>query len=171
MRLRFLSILAAALLVTACSTTADQAGTSSGEGGRSGGKAGISRADVKPGTQDDFVLNVGDQVFFDYDRYDLKSEAKSTLERQATWLKKYNNMTITVEGHADERGTREYNLALGERRASAVKDYLVSLGVKASRVETISYGKERPAVLGSNESSWAQNRRGVTVVKNAEKVS
>ena len=170
MRLRLLSILAAALLVSACSTTADQAGSASGEGGRSG-KAGISRADVKPGTQDDYVLNVGDHNFFNYDRYDLNPEAKSTLERQATWLKKYNSMTITVEGHADERGTREYNLSLGERRASAIKDYLVSLGVSGSRIETISYGKERPAVSGSSESSWSQNRRGVTVVRNAEKVS
>jgi peptidoglycan-associated lipoprotein len=93
------------------------------------------------------------------------------LERQAAWLKKHGKLSITVEGHADERGTREYNLALGERRANSVKNYLTSLGVAAKRIETISYGKERPAVMGSNESSWSQNRRSVTVVKGGEKVS
>jgi peptidoglycan-associated lipoprotein len=170
MRLRFLTLIAAALLMTACSSTGDQSGSASSDGGKYG-KNGINRADVKPGTQDDLVLNVGDRVFFDYDRYDLKAEAKETLERQAAWLKKHGKLSITVEGHADERGTREYNLALGERRANSVKNYLTSLGVAAKRIETISYGKERPAVMGSNESSWSQNRRSVTVVKGGEKVS
>src|SRR5690606_29890270 len=102
---------------------------------------------------------------FGYDQYDLSQEARDTLGRQATWLNQYSSLRVTVEGHADERGTREYNLALGERRANAVKSYLVALGVDGSRITTVSYGKERPAVPGSNETAWAQNRRGVTVVE------
>jgi peptidoglycan-associated lipoprotein len=173
MRMRLLTILAAVLLVTACSSTSNTTGSVSGDGKGSayGSAKGGPRADVPPGSVDDLVLNVGDRVFFDYDRFDLKAEAKSTLERQASWLKQYRSFSITVEGHADERGTREYNLALGEKRAAAIKDYLTSLGVSASRVKTISYGKERPAVLGSDESSWAQNRRGVTVIQGTEKNS
>lgn len=115
-----------------------------------------------PGTQQDLVVNVGDRVFFGYDQYNLTPEAQRTLEMQAEWMKRYPNVTVTIAGHCDERGTREYNLALGERRASAVKSYLEALGVESSRVSTISYGKERPAVLGSNEAAWAQNRRSVT---------
>lgn len=118
-----------------------------------------------PGTQQDLVVNVGDRVFFDYDRYDLTPEGQRTLEMQADWLKRYPAVAVTIEGHADERGTREYNLALGERRANAVKSYLLALGIESSRVNTISYGKERPAVLGSNPAAWQQNRRGVTVVE------
>lgn len=120
---------------------------------------------VAPGTQQDLVANVGDRVFFGYDRTDLDAESRATLDRQAQWLQRFSTLTITVEGHADERGTREYNLALGDRRATAVKNYLVALGVSADRINTISYGKERPAVLGSNPAGWAQNRRGVTVVQ------
>ena len=103
-------------------------------------------------------------MFFDFDKSDIKPEGQKTLERQAEWLKKYPNTTVTVEGHCDDRGTREYNLALGERRANAVKKALVALGIAPNRVSTISYGKERPAVVGDNEAAWAQNRRGVTVV-------
>jgi peptidoglycan-associated lipoprotein len=103
-------------------------------------------------------------VFFDTDKSSIKAEGQQTLQRQAEWLKRYPNVTITVEGHCDDRGTREYNLALGDRRAHAVQRALVALGVQANRVKTISYGKERPAVLGDNEASWAQNRRGVTVI-------
>ncbi len=117
-----------------------------------------------PGSQQDLVVNVGDRVFFGYDRYDLTPEAQSTLELQAEWMKRYPSVTVTVEGHCDERGTREYNLALGERRANAVKSYLVALGVDPMRVNTISFGKERPAVLGSNAAAWSQNRRGVSLV-------
>jgi peptidoglycan-associated lipoprotein len=173
MRMRLLTLFAALLLVQACSSTSQTAGSISGEGqGTAYGLAkGGPRADVTPGSVDDLVLNVGDRVFFDYDRADLKSEAKTTLERQAAWLKQFRKLAITVEGHADERGTREYNLALGERRAQAIKDYLVSLGVSTSRIKTISYGKERPAVLGSDESSWSQNRRGVSVIQGSEKTS
>ena len=118
-----------------------------------------------PGTQEDLVLNVGDRVYFDLDKYDLKRKARRTLESQAAWLNKYPRTTVVIEGHCDERGTREYNLALGERRANAVKNYLVALGVNESRVMTISYGKERPVALGSNESAWAQNRRSVTIAQ------
>lgn len=155
---KVLCLMAALVLVSACDTT----GTGAGEGG-AGGAAGKMGA-AKPGTQEDLVVNVGDRVFFAYDKSDLSAEARATLDRQATWLKKYASASVTVEGHCDERGTREYNLALGERRATAVKNYLVADGISAGRVKTVSYGKERPAVLGSNEAAWAQNRRGVTVV-------
>lgn len=117
-----------------------------------------------PGSQQDLVVNVGDRVFFGYDRYDLTPEAQSTLQLQAEWMKRYPAVNITIEGHCDERGTREYNLALGDRRANAVKSYLVALGIEPMRVTTISYGKERPAVLGSNPAAWSQNRRGVSLV-------
>lgn len=116
------------------------------------------------GSQEQLVTEIGDRVFFGYDRYDLNDEARTLLNRQANWLSTYPNVTITVEGHADERGTREYNLALGERRATSVKNYLISMGVDPRRISTISYGKEQPAVMGSNPSAWAQNRRGVTRV-------
>lgn len=117
-----------------------------------------------PGTQADLVTNVGDRIYFGYDRYDLTPEARSVLDAQAQWLAQYPTLSVTVEGHADERGTREYNLALGERRANSVKNYMVALGVSPSRINTISYGKERPAVPGSNDAAWSQNRRGVTKV-------
>lgn len=109
-------------------------------------------------------MNVGDRVFFETNRSDLTPQARAVLERQAQWLATYGSVTITVEGHADERGTRQFNLALANRRASAVRDYLVALGVPSSRLNVVSYGKERPAVLGSNPQAWAQNRRGVTVI-------
>jgi len=118
-----------------------------------------------PGTQEELNATIGDRVFFAYDRYDLSPEARTTLRRQAQWLLAHANVNVTIEGHCDERGTREYNLALGDRRATAAKNFLVALGVDASRITTISYGKERPAVLGSNEAAWAKNRRAVMVVK------
>jgi peptidoglycan-associated lipoprotein len=119
-----------------------------------------------PGSAEDFRVNVGDTVHFAYNEYGVQDTDKATLQKQATWLGRYPQVRVTVEGHADERGTREYNLALGARRANAVKEYLVSLGVSTARVDTISYGKERPICTDSNESCWAQNRRGVTVVMN-----
>lgn len=124
----------------------------------------VASSTIMPGSQEDLTVNVGDRVFFGYDRVDLVPEAKQTLDLQAEWLNRYPNVTITVEGHADERGTREYNLALGDRRANAVRSYLIMRGVDANRVQTISYGKERPAVFGSDDQSWAQNRRAVTKV-------
>jgi peptidoglycan-associated lipoprotein len=120
---------------------------------------------ASPGSQEDLAVNVGDRVFFGYDSYTLTPEAISQLELQAQWLRQYPSVNVIIEGHADERGTREYNLALGDRRANAAKNYLVSLGISPSRIDTISYGKERPEMLGSNAESWAKNRRAVTVVQ------
>lgn len=119
---------------------------------------------IVPGSAEDLRVNVGDTVHFDYNKYAILDADKATLQRQAAWLGKYPSVRVTVEGHCDERGTREYNLALGARRANAVKEYLVSLGVSAARVDTVSYGKERPICSESTESCWAQNRRGVTTV-------
>jgi peptidoglycan-associated lipoprotein len=116
-----------------------------------------------PGTSQDFVVNVGDRVFFDTDSPELSAQARATLDRQAQWLNQYSQYTFTIEGHADERGTREYNIALGARRATAARDYLVSRGVAANRMRTISYGKERPVAVCNDISCWSQNRRAVTV--------
>lgn len=117
-----------------------------------------------PGSQAHFVANVSsDRIFFDTDKSDVDAPSRATLQSQAGYLKQYANVRVTIEGHADERGTREYNLALGERRANAAKNYLASLGIDAGRISTISYGKERPDALGSDEASWAKNRRAVTV--------
>lgn len=160
MRLKFVSLFAAVLLVAACESGSQDPMVS----GDAGSMTDMAAGDVNPGSPEDFLVNVGDRVFFGYDRYDLTAAARATLERQAQWLQRYPNRRVVVEGHADERGTREYNLALGERRANAVKNYLVAVGVSPSRVTTISYGKEQPAVLGATEAAWAQNRRGVTVV-------
>lgn len=120
------------------------------------------------GTQQHFVDAVQGQnvIYFDTDRYNIDSADAAALQTQARYLGQYTSITVTVEGHADERGTRDYNLALGERRANAAKNYLVGLGIDASRIRTVSYGKERPVALGSNEAAWAQNRRAVTVVVN-----
>lgn len=119
---------------------------------------------VVPGSVQDFRVNVGDTVHFEYDKYAITSEDRDILQRQASWLQKYAQVRVSIEGHCDERGTREYNLALGARRANAVKEYLVSLGVSSARMDTISYGKERPICTESNESCWSQNRRGVTTI-------
>jgi len=124
----------------------------------------VTSSSIVPGSQQDLAQNVGDRVLFGFDKYDLSPEAQATLERQAAWLRQYPSVTVSVEGHCDERGTREYNLALGERRANSVKNYLVALGVDPNRIQTISYGKERPAVPGSDEAAWAQNRRDVTAI-------
>jgi peptidoglycan-associated lipoprotein len=119
---------------------------------------------IIPGSAEDLRVNVGDTVHFAYNEYNVEDADKTVLGRQAAWLQKYPGVRVTIEGHADERGTREYNLALGARRANAVKEYLVSQGVSAGRVETVSYGKERPICTDSSESCYAQNRRGVTTV-------
>ncbi|HXE25785.1 MAG TPA: peptidoglycan-associated lipoprotein Pal [Roseiarcus sp.] len=120
-----------------------------------------------PGTVQEFNQTVGDRVFFDTDQTDLSPTAQATLDKQAAWLNQYNKYSFTIEGHADERGTREYNFALGERRAQAVHDYLVAKGVAASRMRTISYGKERPVATCDDISCWSQNRRAVTVLNGA----
>lgn len=123
---------------------------------------------AQPGTQAHFEQAVNGQniIYFDTDRFDVDSADQAALRMQAQYLQQYPNVAVTLEGHADERGTREYNLALGERRANAAKNYLVSLGIPATRITTVSYGKERPVALGSDEAAWAQNRRAVTVVVN-----
>ena len=178
MRSKFVSLFAALFLVAACETTPEETATATGAGAATAPTTGadITTAAVTPeptkaepagpvpGSLEDLVVNVGDRVFFDLDKAVIKAPAQKTLKRQAEWLGRYPSVTLTVEGHCDERGTREYNLALGERRATAVKDFLVALGIDASRVGTISYGKERPDALGHNEAAWAQNRRGVSVV-------
>jgi peptidoglycan-associated lipoprotein len=120
---------------------------------------------IVPGSTMDFEQNVGDRVFFEYDRTDLSDRDRQTLQKQAAWLQRFPTVVLTIEGHCDERGTREYNLALGARRAQAVKDYLASLGVSGARLDTISYGKERPICSQTNEACWAQNRRGVSTIK------
>ena len=160
MNLRPLSLIAGLLLLAACSQNPS---TNANTGGTGAGNA-TTQSSVVPGSKEDFIQNVGDRVFFDFDKSVVKPEGQQTLQRQAEWLKRYPNVTVTIEGHTDERGTREYNLALGERRAEAVKNVLIALGIPAGRMTTISYGKERPAVPHSDESSYAQNRRGVTVV-------
>ena len=117
-----------------------------------------------PGSQQDFVVNVGDRVFFESDSSELTTQSRATLDKQAQWLQQYANYTFTVEGHADERGTREYNIALGARRAQAVRDYLASRGIQPGRMRTVSYGKERPVAVCNDISCWSQNRRSVTVL-------
>jgi peptidoglycan-associated lipoprotein len=139
----------------------------SGAAGAGGGR-GISSSDLPgqpmPGTQEDLEVSVGDRVLFGYDSSVLDPVATQTLDRQAAWLRQYGDVIVTIEGHADERGTREYNLALGDRRANAVKNYLVALGISSDRVLTISYGEERPEDPAHNDAAWAQNRRAVTSV-------
>jgi peptidoglycan-associated lipoprotein len=146
------AVLVAALAMSACANKAiDQ-------------QAGLGGAGGAPGSQQDFVVNVGDRVFFESDSTELTSQSRSTLDKQAQWLQRYNRYAFTIEGHADERGTREYNIALGARRAQAVREYLSSRGVESSRMRTISYGKERPVATCDDISCWSQNRRAVTVL-------
>jgi peptidoglycan-associated lipoprotein len=174
MSFRLITVFAAALLLAACQTAPEATKSTAGKGGaappgasteQGAGGAGGAMPSVAPGTQADLVANVGDRVFFDYNQADIRADARTRLDAWADWLKKYPQVTAVIEGHCDERGTREYNLALGERRASAAKSYLMAKGINAKRIQTISFGKERPAVLGSNEAAWAQNRRGVLVVQ------
>jgi peptidoglycan-associated lipoprotein len=154
------ALLAAALTMAACAkNAADEAADAAGGLG-AGGRAGYAA----PGSQQDFVVNVGDRVFFETDSTELTPTAQATLDKQANWLQRYARYSFTVEGHADERGTREYNFALGSQRAEATKNYLVSRGIAASRIRTISYGKERPVAVCDDISCWSQNRRAVTVL-------
>ena len=127
-------------------------------------QTGAMASAATPGSQQDFVVNVGDRVFFDTDSSDLSVQARATLDKQAEWLNHYDRYAFTIEGHADERGTREYNIALGARRAQTVREYLTSRGVAAQRMRTISYGKERPVAVCNDISCWSQNRRAVTVL-------
>jgi peptidoglycan-associated lipoprotein len=132
----------------------------SGAGPVTGGALGAAA----PGSEQDFVVNVGDRVYFDLDRYTIRPEAYPRLDAQVAWLQRYPQVTVRIEGNADERGTREYNLALGARRAESVRSYLVERGVSAGRIDTISYGKERPIAAGSNEEAWARNRNAHTAI-------
>ena len=125
---------------------------------------GLGLNSATPGSQQDFTVNVGDRVFFETDSSALTSTARATLDKQAQWLAQYTNYPITIEGHADERGTREYNLALGARRAAATRDYLQARGIPSNRIRTISYGKERPVAVCNDISCWSQNRRAVTLL-------
>jgi peptidoglycan-associated lipoprotein len=127
-------------------------------------QTGAMASAATPGSQQDFVVNVGDRVFFDTDSSDLSVQARATLDKQAEWLNHYDRYAFTIEGHADERGTREYNIALGARRAQTVRDYLISRGISGQRMRTISYGKERPVAVCDDISCWSQNRRAVTVL-------
>ena len=173
---RFLPVVAVAALLSACSSDSDSAANTAGQGsasnlgmpgggpdgGLGGGRNGST---ARPGSQEDLATNIGDRVFFGTDSATVGADQRPVLERQATWLQQYRQLTVSVEGHADERGTREYNLALGQRRANAARDVLVSQNVAGSRIMTISFGKDRPAALGSDDQAWSQNRRAVTVLR------
>src|SRR5580692_1102657 len=148
---RFAAALVAALAMAACANKANDLGA--GLGGS-----------AAPGSQQDFVVNVGDRVFFESDSTDLTAQSRATLDKQSQWLATYNRYAFTIEGHADERGTREYNIALGARRAQTVREYLTTRGISAARMRTISYGKERPVAVCNDISCWSQNRRAVTVL-------
>jgi len=163
MHARIIGLLGALLLLAACSSPPPEA-PAAGPPGGPGGAGGIGSTNIVPGSQQDLEASAGDRVFFAFDRSDISAEAREILTRQADWLRRYPNVSVTIEGHCDERGTREYNLALGERRAQAVKNVLVASGIPTSRISTISYGKERPIVVGSNEEAWAQNRVAITTV-------
>jgi peptidoglycan-associated lipoprotein len=169
MFLRLTTLLAGIFLLAACETapnaTGDAAGTSA-SGSTTASSSGSDAAGSGSGemTINEELISIGDRVLFDFDSYELSSSAKSVLNDQATFLASNPSVRITIEGHCDERGTREYNLALGESRASATRDYLVAQGVNPARIKTISYGKERPAVIGSNEDAWRYNRRSVSVI-------
>ena len=157
-----LALAAVLLLITACDSSSSDSAKNGGNGANGGGMGSGSGI---LGTASD-GSSVTDRIFFATDSSVVDAEGQAALDKQAAWLKGNTSVNVTVEGHADERGTREYNIALGERRATAAKNYLVGQGVPASRISTISYGKERPAVTGNDESAWSQNRRAVTVVAN-----
>ena len=150
---KFAAMIVAGLSLAACANKPDMAGANAGLAGS-----------AAPGSAQDFVVNVGDRVFFESDQTDLTPQAVVTLEKQARWLQTYNRYAFTIEGHADERGTREYNIALGARRAQSVRTFLASRGIDPSRMRTISYGKERPVAVCNDISCWSQNRRAVTVL-------
>lgn len=165
MHFRILGLFAAVLLVAACQTKPSDTMVSAGEG-----TTPISTVDVISDPipnleiQKYLSTNIGDRVYFGFNKYNIGQASATRLERQASWLKDNPGLVVTIEGNCDERGTREYNLGLGERRANAVKNYLAALGVDSSRINTLSFGKESPVALGSNEEAWAQNRNAQTVV-------
>ena len=161
---KLLLLVVTGFFLTSCAATntqqggdVDAASTSTSSG---------SDSSITAGTQEDLIVNVGDRVFFEFDSSELTVDAQATLDAQAAWLMQYPDTNITIEGHADERGTREYNLALGDKRAFAVYSHLAQAGIDTNRMEYISWGKERPEVVGSDETAYSQNRRSVTIVTN-----
>jgi len=157
MNMKILGAFAAVALLAACANQNTGAATGSGAAAATAGPA--------PGSEEDLVANVGDRVFYDFDRSTLRADARTTLDRQSGWLAKYPQVNVQVAGNCDDRGTEEYNLALGQRRANAARDYLVARGVTGARISTISYGKDRPTSMGDNEQAWAQNRNAITSVR------
>jgi peptidoglycan-associated lipoprotein len=163
--MRFIAALVRSPVAIALVVSLAVAGCASKKTPNSAAELGLGAA--TPGSAQDFTVNVGDRIFFDTDSSSIRADAQATLAKQAVWLNQYRNYGITIEGHADERGTREYNLALGARRAAATRDFLISKGVAANRMKTISYGKERPVAVCDDISCWSQNRRAVTVLNGA----
>jgi len=163
--LKLAGAVAVALTLGACAKNPTDLDALNGAGTGPGAAGSNRLGAASPGSTQDFVVNVGDRIFFDSDSSEINGAGQATLDKQARWLNQYASYAFTVEGHADERGTREYNFALGARRAEATKNYLVSRGVSASRIKTISYGKERPVAVCDDISCWSQNRRAVTVLK------
>jgi peptidoglycan-associated lipoprotein len=153
------AIAAVALLAACSSNKPETTGAATGYG------ATAATSGPVPGSQEDLVANVGDRVFYGFDSAQLSGDARGTLDRQSSWLGRYPQISVQLAGNCDSRGTEEYNLALGQRRANAARDYLVARGVKSSRITTISYGKDRPTGLGDNEEAWAQNRNAITSVR------
>jgi peptidoglycan-associated lipoprotein len=162
--MRRIASLAANPVVLALAASLAITGCASKKVPNTAAELGLGAGAESPGSTGDFTVNVGDRIFFDTDSSVIRPDAQATLARQAQWLSQYPSYTITIEGHADERGTREYNIALGARRAAATRDFLVSRGIAASRLKTISYGKERPVAACDDISCWSQNRRAVTVL-------
>jgi len=162
MNIKTFGALAAMVLLAACSDTKAPATMTDSN---SKGTTAPAAAGIVQGSQEDLVANVGDRVFYDFDKAALSSDGKATLDRQSAWLAKYGSNNVQIAGNCDERGTEEYNIALGNRRANAARDYLVAKGVAAGRITTISYGKDRPVALGSNEDAWKQNRNAITSVR------
>lgn len=177
MRLRIVAVALVAAMMWGCGSTSDERASDPAAGDSdspattaTAQDTGVTSTDltaqasIPPGTPEDFVVNVGDRVHFGFDRFDLTNEARDILRGQAEWLTQHASIAVTIAGHADERGTREYNLALGERRAISVRNFLIALGVDPERVRTVSYGKERPVDPASTEEAWGKNRRGVTQI-------
>lgn len=166
MRLKITSLLAAsALALSACGSSTEECVDATGQGALAAAEAAAAAEACVPGTVADFVSNVGDRVFFDFDKSSVRTDGMDTLQRQATWLNTYPNYVVTIDGHCDKRGTVEYNLALGERRAHAAKEKLVAFGVDAARVKVVSYGKSRPVVeQDGSEFAYQQNRVAITVL-------
>jgi peptidoglycan-associated lipoprotein len=160
MDIKTMGALAALALLAACSDDKPMTAGTSGGSGTTAAATGIV-----PGSEEDLKTNVGDRVFFGFDKSGLDADGKGTLDRQSAWLGKYGSVSVEIAGNCDERGTEEYNIALGQRRANSARDYLVAKGVAPARITTISYGKDRPVALGSNEDAWKQNRNAITSVK------